>query len=455
MDNMNLGYNAESSFAGETRSPYINELIQLVVDIRTGRRQAAELQDALDSLKEMIEVLSVSADALKATQPASENFEAKFARMQELFGLLLEEFGNMELYLETPEDKYLDEPIENIKKYIAEVLDISDEFRKVEESQPLYSHSVLINDVIRVGRGFADGSFELIQLKARVEAARVDVDETYTQMQALADQPHDTKALADNYPRIMELIETMVNDFNELENYCVSGDHEDRQFVVPFLDQIQASSAEIFEIQQKIVAEMATLEEDASKRICPRCGQKTSVVEKYCEVCKAVIPPLPQATLEHTGELSFVADDGGIKSDAQGGGVPSDQRLVSPNVLKIYEAAFNVGQGNISKEEFAAVLDWYDGLLQKTKQDMGTIKEPDNLTEDERALFNQTFNLLIEGLEESQNGLNELREYFNDGSIDHLVNGVNTIIDAGDKLYGVQAVGEAAQQKMNEMSAEG
>ena len=459
MDNLKAAYaamNEQSANEAITRSPQINELIALVTDIRTGKAEPEELKNTLEELKEMMLVLSIGAEALKATQPASDNFEEKFARLMELFELLTEEFNNMELYIEERDDKYLDEPLENIKSYIAEVLEISDDFKKAEDAQPVYSQSIVINDMIRIGYGFVEGQYEELNFKPRYETALESFEETYIAMQSMENAPKDTKAFEEGYPKIMELLEDMKVGFDGIGEFFEAEVQEETQNIKPYLDKIKDSSHELYMIQLKIAEEIEQLEEEMSKRVCPRCGNRTPTTEKYCHSCSAVLPLLPEGYIEQQNKISVI--EGGLSGFSLPGGegaeIPPGHKLVSPNVLKIYEASFKVGNGEITHEEFAGILDWYEKLLIKTRNDMAAIKEPPNLDENGKMIFNETFNLLIEGVDGSQEGLNELKLYLEDENTEHLIDGVNAIMEAGEKLYGVQAMGEVAQRRAAELQAQ-
>ena len=456
MDNLRAAYKMnelQEDNKGLTRSPQINELISLVSNIRLGKANPEDLKDALEELKEMIQGIRVMSDALKTTQPASDNFEEKYARMIELFEMLIEELNNMALYIDDQNDEYLETPLENIKQYINEVLDIADDFKKVEDYQPMYSYSLYINEMLRVGYGYLQGQFRLIDFTPRYQVAKEAFEESYAQMQAMINAPKDTKALEENFPKILELLESMKASFEEIETLLESENpEENKEALMPLLEKIKQGSYELYVIQVKINEEIEKLEEEKTKRICPKCGEKTSVYEKYCQSCKVLLPPLPEGYIESISKISIVHGEGIPDSTAPvEPTIPDGHILISPNILKIYEAAFKVGQGEISKEEFTEVINWYDGILSKTRKDMASIKEPEGLDENGKMLFNETFKLLIEGTEESQQGLDEIKKYLEDSDVMHLVNGVNAIMKAGEKLNGVQAMGEVAARRVEEL----
>ena len=275
-----------------TRSPYVNELIRICREVKEGKKDPQELRTQLDSLKEMIDTLDVTADALKLTQPKSEGFE--------------------------------------------------------EEGE------------------------------------------------------------------------------------------KDKELIPPALEKIQKASSTINEAQEKIAEEIREIVEAKSMRVCMRCGAKTPIKEKYCTSCNALLPPLPQEAMpSHALDLTV--------GEAV---VQQEQRLVPPNVRKIYESALKVGRGEISKEEFKETIDWYEGIIEKTKKEMTKIAKPKKLGEEEEIVFEDTKKLLEDGVKEAEEGINELKKYMEDEDKEHLIKGVNTLMDAGEKLYQVKQIGEKARREM-------
>ena len=149
MNNLRAAYlmNENSASTGETKSSQINALIALVAGIKTGKTTIEELLNELENLKFTIDTMKNASINLRPVQPGIEEAGDKYDKLMELFDLLIGEFDNMALYAEEKDDKYLDEPIENIKKYTDEIMTISEEFRKMEDAQPVYSESVFLNDL--------------------------------------------------------------------------------------------------------------------------------------------------------------------------------------------------------------------------------------------------------------------------------------------------------------------
>ncbi len=439
---MGTGYDTKGMDQEElTRSPYVNELIKVCKAVREGSQDPKELQIQLDSLKEMIETLSVTAEALKLTQPKSEGFEEDYALLKELLELFRDELDNMGLYFEEEDQKYLVEPLEKIKKYSAEIFEITDKFKKVEDSQEIYSKSPFINDLIRVGLGYCSGEFELEPFRVRFYVVRDIFEETYANFSSMAELPPDTKTLEQELPRIRENLEEMKTGFEELDDYFRKENEDEKESVKVSLEKIQNSSRIINEIQEKIAEEISQIAEARTKRVCPRCGVRTPISDKFCAGCMSLLPPLPDETVEKEAALDFRADETGISQ-------PDQQRIVPPHILKIYESALKVGRGEISKEEFNNDIKWYEEIVEKTRQDIKKLTKPQGLSEDEDMLFEDTRKLMDDSVTQADEGLAELKLYLKDEVLEHLVTGVNTLIDAGEKLVQINRLGEKAKREL-------
>ena len=446
MNNLRAAYlmNENSASTGETKSSQINALIALVAGIKTGKTTIEELLNELENLKFTIDTMKNASINLRPVQPGIEEAGDKYDKLVELFDLLIGEFDNMALYAEEKDDKYLDEPIENIKKYTDEIMTISEEFRKVEEAQPVYSESVFLNDLIRVGKGYAEGKYELEPLINRYNVFREIMLETKAEMDLYINLPKDTKAFEENFPKVMECMDSSIAALDSMEAFFESGG-DDRKIILPWLDTLQKDSEVMNAIQLKIKENIELIAEESSMRTCPRCSKKTSNTDKHCTHCNTVLPPLPEGYVVPQSEISVVEGAVGRQEGAPQV-APPGQKLVSPNILKIYESALRMGKGEITKEEFSAVINWYENIVNKTRKELDSVTEYENESEEALMVFREIFKLLKSGIEGSQAGLDELKLYFEDESLEHLVNGVNMLMDAGDQLYLAQ-IGDVIPQK--------
>lgn len=424
-----------------TRSPQFNDLIRACHEVQQDKRDPEDLLPLIEELKDTIASLSYTSAALKLTQPKTENLENEYSRLQELFEITVENLNTLELYTENRDEKFLEEPLENIRKAIAEIFEISDGMKEVEEKEEVYSKSLYINDLLRVGFGFVKGEYELEPFRVRYDAVRDIFDDSYSQIYALAELPPDTRALEENLPLLKEYLEYMREAFDELENFFYNEPTEDLSAVDTALGKIRYGSACIALVEERIAAEIAEKEEAKTKRVCPRCSEKTSIFEKYCQNCSTLLPPMPISE-EKDEKIDLVASESGIQEK-------NDLKAVSPNVMRLYEAAYKVGKGEISKADFKAEIEWFEEIIEQTRKDMKDFTPvPEVMSDEEQEIFQQIDGVFEKGMKESEEGVAELKKYLDDEVLEHLVTGINMLIDASEKFHKIDVLGNKLQQKI-------
>ena len=436
----------------ETRSPYINELIKLVKRIKEENATQEELVESVNKLIEMFDNLKTVADYLKASQPPSDDFETKYARLQELLSLCKDSLAELGLYYEDGNVEHLDTPIENLKNYIAEIFEITDALQSVESSQKVYAGSIEMNEVLRIGYGYCDGIYELEPFFSRVNVAADTINSSLEQMKALAEEPSDTKSLEKNMPEILKILENMQVAISKLQE-IVSAEEKDKNEIRKNLEVIEKGSQRVAEIQQEIAEEIAKMEEEKTKRVCPRCGAKTSAYEPNCQNCKMLLPPLPEGYLPEQESVNIVADESGVSGQGSAGAANNGQKIITPNVAKMYTVALAVAQGQAPAEELGKMIEWYGRLTDKAKADFESITEPENMSDEEKQLFNEAYNLFKEGVYGAIDGLHELERYFEDNNLGHITDGMNMLIDSGEKMYTLETMGDIINKRMEQGGA--
>ena len=432
----------------ETRSPYINELIKLIKRIKEEEATQEELVEQVNSLINMFENLKQVADYLKASQPPSDDFEVKYARLQELLSLCNDSLSELGLYYDDGNEEHLDVPMEKLKAYIAEIFEITDSLKEVEQNQKVYVGSLEVNEALRIGYGFCDGIYSLDTFVEKLENLDEAMGDSYDQMLQVSEEPMDTKALEKNMPEILKTLKDMVDSIGKLFDLTSAEEEgKNKEEIRKNLEVIEKGAERITEIQKEITDEIAKIEEERKMRTCPRCGAKTSAYEPNCQQCKMMLPPLPDGYLPEEPSLDIVASEGGVSGQGPAGAA-NGQKMVTPNVAKIYKVALGVAQGQLPPEELGKMIEWYGGLTDKAREEFERIAEPENLTEEEKQVFNEAHNLFKEGVYGAIDGLNELQEFFADKDLSHISNGMNMLIDSGEKMYTLETMGDIINKKM-------
>jgi hypothetical protein len=431
-----------------TRSPQVNELIKICKDLEEGKAEAEVLKGQLDVLYDVHEALVVAYEALAPTQPRTETFATKGKKMKAAFDELKEGLDEISLYLEDQDVEHLHTGLESVRTAIDTITDASDALKKDEEAVEILSHSPPVNELLRIGKGFLAGEFERVDMVRRYEVVESLYAETFSNIEKISQMPPDTKAMEEQLPIIKEALKMFREGLDDLKEYVAAGEkkpeeeaqeeaqeaEEDlnlNELLKGGLDKVQEASKRIYESQLAIKEGIdKAMEEDA---------KKTEWQAKFM------------------GKTAPGSDVGG-GLDIKVGETPAQpppeeelpQLLVPPNYKKVYDAAWAVSKDEISTDEFLKTVEWLAGTVKKNMADLPKLIKPENLSEAEEKLFDDSKKTLVDGMENTLSGLEEMKKYLDDKDVSHLETGLNTIMLAGDMLYKIQVIGDEVSKKMQE-----
>lgn len=154
---------------------------------------------------------------------------------------------------------------------------------------------------------------------------------------------------------------------------------------------------------------------------CVRCGHFNMPDRTTCEQCSM---PLPKKAGVVAGS-TFSASEGPARSE--------HQPVVTPNLLKLYEAVNAVANEEISVQEFAEVVDWFDNLIRTNADNAPPVPEEYPNEEQERAVA-EVYRLFDEGVDDMLRGADLFREFIQDGLRAQLENGVKEVDKGARKI---------------------
>ena len=431
-----------------TRSPQVNELIKICKEIEEGKEELDILKGQLDVLYDVHEALVIAYEALAPTQPRTEAFAEKGKKMRESFDELKEGLDEISLYLEDEDIEHIHIGLDTVRKAVDVITDAADTLKKEEESVEVLSHSPPVNELLRIGKGVLKGDFQSIDLQRRYEVVETLYSETYSNVEKISKNPPDTKAMEEQLPIIMEALKLFREGLDDIKEYFghinkkeeeeeEEEETEEEEFDLDKilgggLDKIQEASQKICEAQLAIKEGIDKAMEEDSKKTewqskFPGVRPPTSVGEGLdIKVGETQAPPPPQEEQEQV------------------------QLAVPPNYKKVYDAAWAVSKNEITVEEFLKAIDTLASTVKKNMADLPKLVKPNDLNEEEDKFFEESKQNLVDGMEGTITGLNELKKYVDDKDVTHLENGLATIMVAGDMLYRIQVIGDEVAKKMQE-----
>jgi len=430
-----------------TRSPYVNELIKISKDVIAGHLDKEELREPINKLYDTYDTLLAAFKALMPTQPKTEVSERRAKILLASFESFRCALDEITLYFRDEDPEHIIRGIKELKEETETIMRLSDEFQKEEEQVPRYSYSPLINELIRIGKGVADGDFKPEFLKTRFEMVKDVYEETYANVKEISQAEPDSKELAEQTPVIMKGLELFKEGLDDIQNYfdyieiikeeveeaeeeekkekIKEKEKESVEILKKGLEKIEKASMQIYEVQMALKSDL----DKKQKRLCFRCGYEVPMHFKFCPECRARLPELLPA--ESTVEISDY--------------FAQEQVMVPANVKKVYNSAWAVAKGKITKKEFENTLDWFENNINENQTKMKELfKTPKNITKEEEKLFESIKKNVEEGVKGCLAGVEEMRIYLKDNNITHLEIGLGKLMKGGDQLYGVRQIIEKA-----------
>jgi len=460
-----------------TRSPQVNELIKVAGKVKEGKVDKEELRDPINKLYDTYDALVSSYKALLPTQPKTKDLEIKAKLLSDAFEGFRNALDEITLYFKEEDAIHLDYGLKLLKNETDLIMKLIDDFKAEEKKVKTYSQSPEINELIRIGKGIIKGDFKPAYLRPRYEIAKNIYEDTFSNVTAITEKEPDTEALKKQTPIILEALNLFKEGLEKLEEYFnlaekteekgelleiieVKGKdiapepeeiregeekteesekaEEVREEVINpselldcGLDSIQKASGLIYDAQMALRAEIEELSTPTVR--CPRCAHKVPANARYCKECRARIPEMPVA-----GSTIEIKDRSPLEQQ--------DQVMVPPHIKKVYDAAFEVHAGKITKEDFEKELDWLKGKMTENRDNMDELlKTPKGIDKKEEEFFEKVKKTVIEGVKNCLDGIEEMRLYIKDDEKTHLETGLAMIMKGGTYLYGVREVGRKAQ----------
>jgi ribosomal protein L40E len=429
-----------------TRSPDVNNLIRIAHALKEGKVKPEVLQEQLGILYRLHKNMADTVEFLSKTQPKTDVANERLPMIEEGLARFKESLDELNFYLEDGSLYHIEKGIEKLIEETNSLFESADVLKKDEEKIQIFSDSPMISELIRIGKGVAEGLYEPENLKKRLAFCKTFHQSAYENIKEVMNDAYDTKEAEEEAPLIMEALDLMEDGFEEIEMYFEDNDPE---HIFEGTELVRQAAEELSSSYNILVSAVEEADKEAEQdtvpkeKICFKCGLKAQPDIKICPKCHIPIPDIKPIE-EHPVEEPDVRIDVGEAKDMV-------TPMMTPNVKKIYDSAVAFMQKKISEEEFLSTLDWLDGLLRQSEETLKKEKLPDLTDERERQIMEQTKQIFEMGIKESKEGTAEMRLYLKDENPTHLQNGILQAIRGGEKLYQVQMLAKRIQQQAKDM----
>ncbi len=429
-----------------TRSPDVNNLIRVAQAMKQGKVKPDLLQEHLGIVYQLHKNMAETVEFLSKTQPRTDVANQRLPMIEEGLARFKGALDELNFYLNDGKLEHLDAGIEELIEETNSLFESADILKKDEEKIQIFSDSPMISELIRIGKGVAEGLYEPENLRKRLDFCKTFHKSARENIQEVMEEAYDTKEAEEEAPLIMEALDLMEDGFEEIEMYF---EDDDPEHILEGTELVRQAAEELSSSYNILMSAVEEADKEAEKdtvpkeKICFKCGLKVQRDIKICPKCHIPIPDIKPIEEKPVEEPTVRIDVGEAKDMVT--------PMMTPNVKKIYDSAVAFMQKRISEEEFLSTLDWLDGLLKQSEETLKKEKLPDLTDERERQIMEQTKQIFEIGIKESKEGTAEMRLYLKDEDTTHLQNGILQAIRGGEKLYQVQMLAKRIQQQAKDM----
>ncbi|MCD6310118.1 MAG: hypothetical protein J7M18_05350 [Candidatus Eremiobacteraeota bacterium] len=183
---------------------------------------------------------------------------------------------------------------------------------------------------------------------------------------------------------------------------------------------------------------------------CIKCHHYNPVSRTKCENCGT---PLPQIT-GPSAVSTFSIDEEGEPVTVTPG-----EMVMTENLKKLFDAANQVAEDQISMEEYLDVVSWLENMarqqLERTRR-LPTLN-PEEMPEEEaevsgklKEIMEETKATMLEGLEEFIGGLETMKEFAIDHDKEHLVEGIRQVWSGAAKIFNSEKIAGGLEEMRKE-----
>jgi hypothetical protein len=304
--------------------------------------------------------------------------------------------------------------------------------------------SAAVNMILKTAEGVFQKQIQTRLLRDLCVQQMEKTQKGISEMQMLVKIPHESTVIQDETPKALEAMEAMEEAITTLMAFCDDSASE---------EEARAAVADLEQATLKLLAGKEALDSHAEKYgkvLCPHCQAANAPGSKSCQNCSRVLPQMTGSEVygDASTQSSFQVLEGEAADSSRDG-------VVTTVMQELFEACARFQRNKLPLEDFLALL---DGYLVKTQQARGNLGQyhappvPEEATEEERAkaqefidLCAESLELLNQGVEECEFGLQQMRLGAEEDSQEKLMEGQKFFYEGSQKMWQVRRVDEALQ----------
>jgi len=426
----------ENKLKAVTRSPDVNELVAVAKDVLSGQAKKEDLKERIDYMDTFIKNMEKLYEIFSPTQRRTPVSEEALPKIKEYLEDMNDSLHLFREYLDTDDPDTLEDAIEDIISITNSLFEVIDKLQKDEaEVKREYCDSAMLNELLRIAKGVADGLYPKETLEQRLKFVGNYINQTYESIKMFTEKKLiELDEIMEEAPLIIETLEELKEGLGELKAFLQDNDpsHIDESIEI-----IVKAAKELANSHKVIQSALAKANEEDKKKesrppVCLKCGETLQIGVKICPKCHT-----PVVKIE-TGEVEMPEKTLEISERQEQ--LFSVTPMMTPNIVKIYNVVKQFLKVEVDETEVLKVLNWYENLIEQNKSKLAAEKIPQFKDDKEKEFFEAARKLLEEGLRDSEEGVKMLKEALPTRDINKIEQIMLKLIEGGEKLHQVQVI---------------
>ncbi|MFN8605934.1 MAG: hypothetical protein U0931_00270 [Vulcanimicrobiota bacterium] len=438
------GYEQKILSEGPHRYPLINVFTNLGKALREKR---TTVEAWVGTCKQYDAFYS---EALREVNASKKQSAAGVPERRKALEMIVKSLQEMEKFTPTTSAAKFEEIIQNL----------ADGHRDLDEAVAAYNREITsgptgapaINTLLNAAEGVLAKQFQPRLLRDLATAQITTTQQGIKQMQAVVKAPHESTLIQEETPKALEAMEGLEEALLAIVAYCDGQQSE---------EELRQALEDVKEYTRQMLESKTSLDdfsENYGKVLCPHCQAANAPNTKSCIKCNRTLPQMTGSDIYGQTAGSFQALEGESVDTSRDG-------VVTTTMKEVFDAYEDFKGDKLSVEGFVAVMDDYLVKSEQAKKKLSKYHAPPvpaEATPEERAkaqefidLCAEALELLGQGLEETEYGLNQMRDGALDDDNDKMVEGLRFYYEGGQKMWQVRRLDEALQKYINADAPEG
>ncbi|MBN9417907.1 MAG: hypothetical protein J0I12_20840 [Candidatus Eremiobacteraeota bacterium] len=331
------------------------------------------------------------------------------------------------------------------------IQELADGHRDLDEAVAAYNREITngptgapaINIILNTAEGVLAKQFQPRLLRDLCTAQIEQTQQGIKEMQAVVKAPHESTVIQEETPKALEAMEGIEEALLAIVAYCDAQGSE---------EEVRAALRDLQELTKEMLDSKSSLDthaENYGKVLCPHCQAPNAPNLKSCVKCNRMLPQMTGSDVYGQGASSFQALEGDAADSSRDG-------VVTTTMKEVFDANEAFLTDKMALEDFLAVMDDYLEKTEDAKKNLSKYHAPPvppEATEEERAkaqefidLCAEALELLGQGVEECEYGLQCMRDGAADDDRDKMTEGQRFFYEGSQKMWQVRRVDEALQK---------